>query len=169
MDGRDFDALTRRFATKRPRRAVLKGLLGLSGAAAVVTVAPDRGDAAWSTLVCLPDGAGGFIARLVPTVAVPLYVRGYGAMLAENGSCAPVRPGPDTCESLCGGDWCVYLANDDVRCAAHDVARDCSPICTSDADCGDAQLSCIVEVKNASGSVLPSGCDSDGNLCGSID
>lgn len=168
MDERGFDDLTRRFATKRPRRAVLKGLLGLGGAAAVTAVAPDRGGAAWSTLVCLPDGSDGYIQRLVPTAAVPFYVHRYGAVLPENGSC-PLNPGPDTCQALCSGDLCVYLTSGDVSCAANDVVLDCLTTCNTATDCENVSGAplCIEKVTNQYGSVYPA-CENPGNRCGSI-
>lgn len=103
MDGRGFDDLTRRFATKLPRRTVLKGLLGLGSAAGAGSATSGGGAAAWSTLVCLPDGSGGYIERLVPTVSVPFYVRRYGAVLPEGGACPCL---PLSVEEACAGALC---------------------------------------------------------------
>ena len=132
MDGRGFDDLTRRFATKRPRRAVLKGLLGL-GAAVATTVSRESGGAAWSTLVCLPDGSGDYVQRLVPTAAVPFYLSQYGAVLPENGSCP--CPAPPICAETCSGcDFCLGLADCGTACS-NDVTWSCGLPCASDNDC----------------------------------
>lgn len=103
MDSNRFDSLTRAFGERRSRRVVLRGLLGLGGAAAAVTT---RGaEAQWSLPVCLPDGAGGYIHRLVPKAAVPFYVSRYGAepcashqnVCLSNGSCAETCTDSDQC------------------------------------------------------------------------
>ena len=41
MDNKRFDSLTKALASGQSRRSVIKGLLGLGGAAAVATVLPD--------------------------------------------------------------------------------------------------------------------------------
>lgn len=124
MDGRGFDDLTRRFATKRPRRAVLKGLLGLGGAAVATTVSRESGGAAWSTLVCLPDGSGDYVQRLVPTAAVPFYLSQYGAVLPENGSC------PEGCQNHACGDICCEAGQN--ACL---INGSCARTCAGSGDC----------------------------------
>lgn len=92
MDEQRFDDLTRTLATTRTRRSVLKGVLGVAGGMVALAAGQSRTESAWSTSVCLPDGQGGYVQRLVPTAAVPLYLNKYGAVLPQNGSCAVCEP-----------------------------------------------------------------------------
>lgn len=94
MDGKKFDSLTRSLAEGRSRRSFLRGVAGALGGGVVALLGRKETEAAWSTLVCLPDGSGGYIQRLVPTAAVTFYIHYYGAVLPENGFCP--------CEPACG-------------------------------------------------------------------
>lgn len=113
MDDARFDALAKSLGQRPSRRSLLKGLLGLGGAAAVTTLTRAGAEAQWSVPVCLPDGAGGYTQRLVPKAAVTFYVNRYGAVLPENGVCPACQPGNDACncepltiEVACTGAVC---------------------------------------------------------------
>ena len=146
MDHDRFGALTRKMAAGRSRRSVLKGLLGVGGAAVMATVNSERAEAAWSTLVCLPDGQGDYLQRLIPTAAVPLYVSRYGALLAKNGicHCVPLDPGVGCANARSGG-------RDEYRvdgvCTAGTASLPCiSPgelACAPLGDCSDG-LYCLL-------------------------
>jgi hypothetical protein len=81
MDQKQFDELTRSLAAEKTRRRFLRaiGSLALGGSAALAL--PQRGEAAWSTKVCMPTNDGAYTLRLVPTSSVPLYQRRFGAVL----------------------------------------------------------------------------------------
>lgn len=137
MDGRKFDDVTRMMPQSRSRRAVLKGLFGLSVAAvATAKVGGGDADAAWSTLICLPIGNGEYTERLVPTASVPFYVQRYGAIPAENGACPCV---PDSiehaCASLCGGTVSLGCG----------ITVECPAVCggTCFGDCPEEGFTCF--------------------------
>jgi hypothetical protein len=92
MDDVRFDALAKTLGQRPSRRQLLRGVLGLGGAAAVATVIPNRADAQWSVQVCMPNGSGGYTLRLVPKSSVSLYQRKYGAIPAEGGTCGGGTP-----------------------------------------------------------------------------
>lgn len=147
MDDKRFDGMARALAAGRSRRSVLKGLVGLTGGAAVATVAGERADAAWSTLICLPDGSGGYTKRLVPTAAAPFYIQRYNAVYPDaSGSCfeepcpaffardggaciVPCQRG--TCE---GCDYCGATPSGEAYCLEGDWQWDCDEVCTADTD-----------------------------------
>lgn len=138
MDGRGFDELTRSLAGGRSRRAVLKGLLGLGGAAIATTVGARGADAQWSVQVCLPDGTGRYILRLVPKASVPLYVNQYGAVLAEAGSCPACVAGYRPCGSGCIPE--SHCCSNSDCSGTNQVCDDGSCVCVPDcagAECGD--------------------------------
>lgn len=134
MDDTRFDRWTRQWGERRSRRSLLKGLLGLGGTAAVATVTTRDTAAQWSVQICLPDGAGSYILRLVPKAAVPFYVSRYGGVLPENGSC-PCEP--DCSGRECGNDGCGGSCGscgsnetcDGGQCVCAPSTHDCGFIC----------------------------------------
>lgn len=174
MDDRRFDDLTRRFATGSSRRTLLKGVLGLGGAAVATFVGGNGSQAAWSTLVCLPSGEG-YIKRLVPTAAVPLYRLRYGAVLPENGLC-PIEVGNgQTCPSstlpcdtqpIVCGEECVCLtttAGEHVCVSSGFVCSEQESTCTVDIDCVSRYGPDYVCVSTAGCDTSP--CGGNGNAC----
>lgn len=163
MDGSRFDGLTRSLASGRSRRSFLKAIMG-GGVASVATVAVKQlGNAAWSTLVCLPDGNSGFIQRLVPTMAVPFYVGRYGAIVAENGQC----PEHKLCVGIDCGATCTcvapYPGNSIWDCAG---SIQCENVCESDSDCNtEAGFRCYYISQSGFGCSAGAYCAILGDLC----
>lgn len=144
MDGSRFDTLARILAQRQSRRSAIRGALGAAGGLTALAVGGIPTEAAWSTLVCLPDETGGYLQRLVPTAAVPYYVRRYAAVLAENGVCPP-----RTCPQACAGTGCQYcmdLQRGGTACSGgsdYVVAHDCATPCDSDAECPADFPTCV--------------------------
>ena len=131
MDDRQFDALVRSLAAGRSRRQVLKGMLGLGGAAAATAAAlPDQADAA----------RRGYSGPKFPTACVPNC---DGTTCGANGcgGTCPCRQGlvcisgtglcawPCFGSGQCSGDCHCDLEND--VCASNQLGGSCSQI----ADC----------------------------------
>ena len=108
MDGQRFDRLTKSLATGASRRSVLKGLLGLGGAAAVATVLPDDTDARRSSITITPPPPTTTPAPCRPGFE-PCTTNVTGCCAVCGGS-TPVTCGLECCASAdqcCDGECCA--------------------------------------------------------------
>jgi hypothetical protein len=150
VDQKQFDELTRSLAAEKTRRGFLRaiGSLALGGSAALAL--PQRGEAAWSTKVCMPTNDGAYTLRLVPTSSVPLYQRRYGAVLPTQGACPTCQPDRTLCGGACivgeccSGQpcvicYCLETASGGSICSTQGLSGTCIGQsvtgCSSDADC----------------------------------
>lgn len=157
MDDHRFDSLTRAFASGKSRRGVLKGLLGLGGAALAggVLLEP-RADAA---------------RRPVPT-AKPLTCPGQQIPF-DNQCVCPAgldKCGPDCCpaEAECCDNACCYgrCYGEELCCPAGSIVCDgnCFPgDCCDDSDCGGPCQFCNSETRTCAPVAAGEACD--GGVC----
>jgi hypothetical protein len=138
MDDRRFDALARSLATGQSRRQVLKGVLGLGGAAVVTAAAlPDEARAA----------RRGYSGPSQPSACVPTCNGLTCGADGCGGTCACRRgliciEGTDLCAWPCeGDDQCSNACHCDPNlevCASNQSGAECSAIgdCPAGTFCG---------------------------------
>ena len=138
MDNKRFDSLTKALASGQSRRSVIKGLLGLGGAAAVSTVVTDAADARRSSIT--------LALRPRPTTT----------------RAAPCRPGFAPCTTNVTGCCAVCSGNTPVTCGLECCASDDQ--CCDGECCGGDQL-CVAKVLDCSNSRCEEICCDEDQIC----
>ncbi len=137
MDNKRFDSLTKALASGQSRRSVIKGLLGLGGAAAVSTVVADGTDARRRSNITLPAA---------PTTT----------------TAAPCRAGFEPCTTNVTGCCAICSGNTPVTCGLECCASDDQ--CCDGECCGGDQL-CVAKVLDCSNSRCEEICCDEDQIC----
>jgi hypothetical protein len=111
MDDRRFDQLTRLFGQGASRRTLIKGFLGIGGAAAAGSVVADQ--------------AGARDARTRPTIPEPPPP---ATTTSSTTTPAPCPPGEEQCPNstvCCPAGTCARSGNQAICCTGHVCGREC--------------------------------------------
>ena len=153
MDGHEFDAWTRRFATATSRRAVLRGLIG-GGAAALASRSSTTLGA--KADICHRTGNGSFELINVNTAALPDHEAHGDGYLGTDAHCSACGNACVAGQSCCAGS-CVDLLSDPGNCGG------CGTVCES-GSCLDGGCGCADGLTDCAGACVDT--TSDPNHCG---
>ncbi|MBX3069540.1 MAG: hypothetical protein KF883_03430 [Thermomicrobiales bacterium] len=153
MDGNRFDRLTRSLAAGASRRQIIKGFLGLGGAAAAGSLAPD---------------AGARDARTRPTVPPPPPP----ATTTSTTAAPPLCPGQDQCPNstlCCPTGTCARSGNQAICCPSADrvCGRECcaDPTQCCDRECCGTGHTCLTQIFAEGPNVQEESCCPTGQTC----